>query len=245
MAKKPEASNASDEQLALTKGKTPRNAIMSIGILAAVVIGVLGFFYELKATNKAEQDARDKKTLALKSSTDVSGDKGQADINQMISAQRDAAASGAAARAASDVAVRSQPVRPMLTGTDFQNEVDKSGIDTPGTARHAAEDGIYTASIFKTSGTTRSNSQQAPALPPGVPSLEDARAARNAENANANDGVADQIAELNIRSSQFDCDPQGFYSHLTLAARLRITNAWDEPPPGNGARRIPPKQLLS
>jgi type IV secretion system protein VirB10 len=149
MARKPEASNPRDEQLALTKGKTPRNAIMSIGILAAVVIGVLGFFYELKATNKAEQDARDKKTLALKSSTDVSGDKGQADINQMISAQRDAAASGAAARTASDVAVRSQPVRPMLTGTDFQNEVDKSGIDTPGAARHAAEDGIYTASISR------------------------------------------------------------------------------------------------
>jgi type IV secretion system protein VirB10 len=194
MAKKPEASNASDEQLALTKGKTPRNAIMSIGILAAVVIGVLGFFYELKATNKAEQDARDKKTLALKSSTDVSGDKGQADINQMISAQRDAAASEAAARAASDAAVRSQPVRPMLTGTDFQSEVGKSGIDTQDLARHAAEDAIYTSPIFKTTGATRSNSPQAPALPPGVPSLEDARAARNAANANATDGVADQMA---------------------------------------------------
>jgi type IV secretory pathway VirB10-like protein len=194
MAKKPEASNPSDEQLALTKGKTPRNAIISIGILAAVVIGVLGFFYELKATNKAEQDARDKKTLALKSSTDVSGDKGQADINQMISAQRDAAASEAAARAASDVAVHSQPVRPMLTGSDFQNEVDKGGIDTQGLARRAAEDAIYTSSIFKTTGATRSNSQPATALPPGVPSLDDARAARSAANANASDGVADQMA---------------------------------------------------
>jgi type IV secretion system protein TrbI len=194
MAKKPEASNASDEQLALTKGKTPRNAIMSIGILAAVVIGVLGFFYELKATNKAEQDARDKKTLALKSSTDVTGDKGQADINKMISEQRDAAASEAAARAASDAAVRSQPTRPMLTGTDFQNEVDKGGVDTQGLARRAAEDAIYTSSIFKTTGATRSNSPQPPALPPGVPSLEDARAARNGANANATDGVADQMA---------------------------------------------------
>ena len=194
MAKKPEGTNPSDEQLALTKGKTPRNAIMSIGILAAVVIGVLGFFYELKATNKAEQDARDKKTLALKSSTDVSGDKGQADINQMISAQRDAAASEAAARAASDAAVRSQPVRPMLTGTDFQNEVYKGGIDTQGLARRAAEDAIYTSSIFKTTGATRSNSQQAPTLPSGVPSLEDARVARNTANASASDGVADQMA---------------------------------------------------
>ena len=44
MAKKTPADNPNEEQLALTKGKTPRNAIMSIGILAATVIGVLGFF---------------------------------------------------------------------------------------------------------------------------------------------------------------------------------------------------------
>ncbi|MGV7240292.1 TrbI/VirB10 family protein, partial [Caballeronia sp. M23-90] len=104
MAKKNPADNPNDEQIALTKGKTPRNAIMSIGILAAIVIGVLGFFYELKASNQAEQDARDKKSLALKSSTEGAGDKGPSDIEQEIRKQRDAAAAEAAARAASDAA---------------------------------------------------------------------------------------------------------------------------------------------
>src|SRR5665213_2480312 len=111
MAKKPSAGEPSEEPIALTKGKTPRNAIMSIGILAAIVIGALGFFYELKASNQAEQDARDKKSLALKSSTEGASDRGPTDIEQEIRKQREAAQSEAAARAASDAAAAQHPVK--------------------------------------------------------------------------------------------------------------------------------------
>ena len=188
MAKKPAAGDPNEEQIALTKGKTPRNAIMSIGILAAIVIGVLGFFYELKASNQAEQDARDKKSLALKSSTEGAADKGPTDIEQEIRRQRDAAASEAAAHAASDAAAIQHPVKPMLTGTDFQNEVGKGeGQDL---SRQNAQDAIYTSSVFKQSGASRNNAQQATTLPPGVPSLEEFRAARAA----AGDTSADQLA---------------------------------------------------
>jgi type IV secretion system protein TrbI len=187
MAKKPAAGDPNEEQIALTKGKTPRNAIMSIGILAAIVIGVLGFFYELKASNQAEQDARDKKSLALKSSTEGAADKGPTDIEQEIRRQRDAAASEAAAHAASDAAAIQHPVKPMLTGTDFQNEVGKGeGQDL---SRQNAQDAIYTSSVFKHSGASRNNAQQATTLPPGVPSLEEFRAARAA----AGDTSADQL----------------------------------------------------
>ena len=187
MAKKPAAGDPNEEQIALTKGKTPRNAIMSIGILAAIVIGVLGFFYELKASNQAEQDARDKKSLALKSSTEGAADKGPTDIEQEIRRQRDAAASEAAAHAASDAAAIQHPVNPMLTGTDFQNEVGKGeGQDL---SRQNAQDAIYTSSVFKQSGASRNNAQQATTLPPGVPSLEEFRAARAA----AGDTSADQL----------------------------------------------------
>jgi type IV secretion system protein TrbI len=187
MAKKPAAGDPNEEQIALTKGKTPRNAIMSIGILAAIVIGVLGFFYELKASNQAEQDARDKKSLALKSSTEGAADKGPTDIEQEIRRQRDAAASEAAAHAASDAAAIQHPVKPMLTGTDFQNEVGKAeGQDL---SRQNAQDAIYTSSVFKQSGASRNNAQQATTLPPGVPSLEEFRAARAA----AGDTSADQL----------------------------------------------------
>ena len=71
VAKKPDSATPSAEQEALVKGKTPRNAIMSIGILAAVVIGGLGFYYQLQATNKADEEARIKKATALKSSTEA------------------------------------------------------------------------------------------------------------------------------------------------------------------------------
>jgi type IV secretion system protein VirB10 len=190
MAKKNPADNPNEEQIALTKGKTPRNAIMSIGILAAIVIGVLGFFYELKASNQAEQDARDKKSLALKSSAEGAGDKGPTDIEQEIRKQRDAAAAEAAARAASDAAAAQHPVKPMLTGTDFQSEIDKGGADTQALARNAAQDAIYTSSVFKQSGGSRNNAQQATTLPPGVPTLEEFRASRAA----AGDPSAEQLA---------------------------------------------------
>ena len=213
MAKKPAAGDPNEEQIALTKGKTPRNAIMSIGILAAIVIGVLGFFYELKASNQAEQDARDKKSLALKSSTEGAADKAPTDIEQEIRRQRDAAASEAAAHAASDAAAIQHPVKPMLTGTDFQNEVGKAeGQDL---SRQNAQDAIYTSSVFKQSGASRNNAQQATTLPPGVPSLEEFRAARAA----AGDTSADQLAVQLAKQGQAPEDRDRAFLREAAAAQ--------------------------
>jgi type IV secretion system protein TrbI len=204
MAKKPSAGEPSEEQIALTKGKTPRNAIMSIGILAAIVIGALGFFYELKASNQAEQDARDKKSLALKSSTEGASDRGPTDIEQEIRKQREAAQSEAAARAASDAAAAQHPVKPMLRGTDFQNEVGKGGADTQELCHQSAQDAIYTSSVFKQSGASRNNAQQAATLPPGVPSLEEFRAARAAAGDTSADQLAVQLAKQGQASEDRD-----------------------------------------
>ena len=213
MAKKPAAGDPNEEQIALTKGKTPRNAIMSIGILAAIVIGVLGFFYELKASNQAEQDARDKKSLALKSSTEGAADKGPTDIEQEIRRQRDAAASEGAAHAASDAAAIQHPVKPMLTGTDFQDEVGKGeGQDL---SRQNAQDAIYTSSVFKQSGASRNNAQQATTLPPGVPSLEEFRAARAA----AGDTSADQLAVQLAKQGQAPEDRDRAFLREAAAAQ--------------------------
>jgi type IV secretion system protein TrbI len=193
MAKPNDTAAPSEEQKTLVKGKTPRNAIMSIGILAAIVIGVLGFFYELKASNLAAEDARLKKAEALKSSTDIPPAKSQSDIDQMIKTQVDAAASeAAAARAASDAAARQSSAKPLLTGADFQDEITKGG-DTTDLSRNNARDAVYTSSIFKQSGASRNNTQQSTAiLPPGVPSLDDMRAAKAA--AVAGGPGADQMA---------------------------------------------------
>ncbi|WP_321794648.1 TrbI/VirB10 family protein [Caballeronia sp. J97] len=195
MAKKPDAATPSAEQAALVKGKTPRNAIMSIGILAAVVIGGLGFYYELQATSKADEEARIKKASALKSSTETPAANNN-DIDQMIRQQREAAAAEAAARAASEAAAaQKSSVKPMLTGADFKDEVDKGGGDTRELSRRAAQDAIYTSSIFKQAGASRNATKASTTLPPGVPSLEDVRAARAAAGTGGADAMALALAK--------------------------------------------------
>jgi type IV secretory pathway VirB10-like protein len=193
VAKKNDQAAPNAEQQALVKGKTPRNAIMSIGLLAGLVIGGLGFYYELKASNQAQEEARLKKASALKSSTEVPATK-TSDIDQVIRQQQEAAASEAAARAASDAAAAQHTtVKPMLTGNDFQNEVPRDGTDARELADKNNKDAIYTSSIFKQTGASRSANQQASALPAGVPSLGDFRAARAAATAAA-PNTADAMA---------------------------------------------------
>lgn len=195
MAKQTDPVKPNAEQQALVKGKTPRNAILSIGLLAALVIGGLGFYYELKASNQAQEEARLKKAAALKSSAEVPATK-NSDIDQLIRQQQEAAASEAAARAASDAAAAGRStVKPVLTGNDFQSEVSKSDGDTRELSEKNNKDTIYTSSIFKQSGASRNANQQASALPPGVPSLEDFKAARAAVTTNPTDAMALALAK--------------------------------------------------
>jgi type IV secretory pathway VirB10-like protein len=185
MAKQTDPIKPNAEQQALVKGKTPRNAILSIGLLAALVIGGLGFYYELQASNQSQEEARLKKAAALKSSAEVPATK-NSDIDQLIRQQLEAAASEAAARAASDAAAAQRPtVKPMLTGNEFRDEVSRDGGDTRELSEKNNKDTIYTSSVFKQSGASRNANQQTSALPPGVPSLDDFRAARAAATAGA------------------------------------------------------------
>ncbi|SEK10227.1 type IV secretion system protein VirB10 [Paraburkholderia diazotrophica] len=193
MAKKTEQATPNAEQAAIVKGKTPRNAIMSIGLLAALIIGALGFYYELKASDQAAEEARLKKATALKSSTEAPA-AGTADIEKVIKQQQEAAAAEAAARAASDAAAAQRPtVKPMLIGNDFQREVGSGGGDTEALAASNKQDAIYISSVFKQSGASRNSNQPATATPAGVPTLDDFRAARAAA-ASAAQNPADAMA---------------------------------------------------
>jgi len=195
MAKPTDPAKPNAEQQALIKGKTPRNAILSIGLLAALVIGGLGFYYELKASDQAQEDARLKKAAALKSSAEVPGTK-NSDIDQLIRQQQEAAASEAAARAASDAAGAARAsVKPVLTSNDFKSEVSNPGGDTRELSEKNNKDTIYTSSIFKQSGASRNANQQTGSLPPGVPSLDDFKAARAAVTTNPTDAMALALAK--------------------------------------------------
>jgi type IV secretion system protein TrbI len=192
MAKNTDAPAPTGEQQTLVKGKTPRNAIMSIGIVAAVVIGGLGFFYELKASNQHDKDVQAKKALLLQASTADAPVDQQKDIDEVIKQQR--ADAEAAARASAVVAASSPPQssRPALTAADF---ADPSRADVTQLAESSHEDSIYTSSVFRTNGAPRGTEQAGVALPPGIPSLADYRAAQPAPASSAADAVALALAK--------------------------------------------------
>jgi type IV secretion system protein TrbI len=201
VTRKTEHTTPNAEQAAIVKGKTPRNAILSIGVLAALVIGSLGFYYELKASDQAAEDARLKKASALKSSTEPAAS-GTSDIDRMIRQQQEAAAADAAARAASDAAAAQRPsVKPMLTGNDFQRELGSSGTDTAALAASNKQDAIYTSPVFKQSGASRNAAQQGSVIPPRVLSLDDFRAARAAATSGMQN-PADTMAVALARQGQ-------------------------------------------
>jgi uncharacterized protein HemX len=41
----------------IVKGKSPRNAILAVGAVAAIVIAAIGFYYQLKQTNEVAEEA--------------------------------------------------------------------------------------------------------------------------------------------------------------------------------------------
>nr|WP_310035760.1 TrbG/VirB9 family P-type conjugative transfer protein [Paraburkholderia graminis] len=46
------------DRATIVKGKSPRNVLISAGVVVAVIIGALGFYYQVKEGNKAEEEAK-------------------------------------------------------------------------------------------------------------------------------------------------------------------------------------------
>jgi type IV secretion system protein TrbI len=175
MANTNDAPTPTGEQQALVKGKTPRNAIMSIGIVAAVVIGGLGFFYELKASNQHDKDVQAKKAAALQASTtNGAPDQQQKDIDDVIKQQRADAEAAARASAVAGASAPPPSSSPALTAANF---ADQPQGDVGQLAESTHEDSIYTASVFRTNGAPRNTEQAGAALASGIPTLGDYRAA--------------------------------------------------------------------
>jgi uncharacterized protein HemX len=42
----------------IVRGKSPRNAILAVGAVAAIVIAAIGFYYQLKQTNEVAEEAK-------------------------------------------------------------------------------------------------------------------------------------------------------------------------------------------
>lgn len=177
----------SDEEKALVKGKLPRNALMSVGIATAVLIGSMAFYYELKRSNNAEIEAKANKAAQLKAGTADAPP--VEDIDRIVRDQR-ARADAEAASAAR--AATSPSVKPVLTGDDFRSELEKPGGSD--LSDRNKEDNIYTSSVFKQNAArNKAALDSATGLPYGVKTPADMLAAQQAAAA-ANGSAADQLA---------------------------------------------------
>lgn len=135
-------SDVTDAQERTVKGKLPRNIVMALGVIAALLVGGLGYYFqsvsEEQSDAKAEQDRAEQ--LRQRAS---SGDNGQT----LEATIRDQAAK-ARAEAERQRALAVKPdtgSAPGMTAKDLAAPAKAAASD----AKKNEEDDIFTASIFK------------------------------------------------------------------------------------------------
>lgn len=157
-------SDVTDAQERTVKGKLPRNIVMALGVIAALLVGGLGYYFqsvsEEQSDAKAEQDRAEQ--LRQRAS---SGDNGQT----LEATIRDQAAK-ARAEAERQRALAVKPdtgSAPVMTAKDLAAPAKAAASD----AKKNEEDDIFTASIFK-KGIRKSQLGQAK-VPAGLADLTD------------------------------------------------------------------------
>ncbi|MGQ7932245.1 TrbI/VirB10 family protein [Paraburkholderia sp. D1E] len=130
------------DQAAIVKGKSPRNALLGVGAIAAVAIGAIGFYYQVKASNDATEEARLLK--ASKAAEVVDRSHNTEDVDKIIADQQAAARRAAAQARAASAPPASDPSKPSLTMDGFVNDQKASKLSAD-----AKEDAIYAAPIFR------------------------------------------------------------------------------------------------
>ncbi|CAM2158559.1 Conjugation TrbI family protein (plasmid) [Pararobbsia alpina] len=153
-----------DPKAALRRGKIPRNIIFGVGAIAAAVIGILGFHYQVQSEAKAQADAEAKKAAQIQPASAVPDVRN--DLEQQIKAQ-EAQARDEAARAQRDqenANGENQGVKPALTAGDFQPQLGKDG-HVEQLAKDNEQDNIFTSGFFAQRGKSSGNYSRGPASP--------------------------------------------------------------------------------
>ncbi|MGF6782051.1 hypothetical protein P3T21_007291 [Paraburkholderia sp. GAS334] len=138
----------SNDQAEIVKGKSPRNALISAGIVAGLVIGALGFYYQVKASHQADEEVQ----LQKKAKTAEVVDKTNSteDVEKIIhdqqSAARRAAASEARVASAPIAADATTRTKPGLTVDNFLVDQGRNGTELK---EKFKQDDIYTSPIFR------------------------------------------------------------------------------------------------
>ena len=148
------------DQATIVKGKSPRNALLGVGAIAALAIGAIGFYYQVKASDDAAEEARLLK--ASKAAEVVDRSKSTEDVDKIIADQQAAARRAAAlAQANAASAPRGDASKPSLTMDGYVNEQKVSKL-----AADAKEDAIYVSPIFRPGVKLKDQAAQASASGP-------------------------------------------------------------------------------
>ncbi|MEM5331413.1 TrbI/VirB10 family protein [Paraburkholderia sp. JHI2823] len=132
------------DQERVVKGKSPRNALMAVGLIFALAIGAMGFYYQSKVSARAAEQAKEDK--AAKTAASVDHAPASDDIDRIIADQQ-ARARAAEQKARREAAAASdaQPVstKPALSLDQYERESNNGNL-----AASAKQDNLYASPIF-------------------------------------------------------------------------------------------------
>ncbi|WP_284495102.1 TrbI/VirB10 family protein [Cupriavidus taiwanensis] len=139
--------DVSDAQERLTSGKVPRNIVVTLGVVAAVVVGTLGYFYQSGMESDLAKEAEEKKAKKLQERTSNPDNGG---LDQLIRQQQEDARRLAAQQVADGGTPEPTGKVPVMTAKDF---VQQSTTAPSGELAKANDmNTIMNSPIFKSDG---------------------------------------------------------------------------------------------
>lgn len=146
---KQDVSDVTDAQERTVKGKLPRNIVYALGVLAAVLVGCLGYYFQSLSEEQSDAKAEQQRAEQLRQRASNSADNGQT-LEQTIRAQADKAREEAE-RQRSQATKPDTGKAPVMTANDLVGPAKAAAPD----AQKNELDSIYTSPIFK-GGTRKS-----------------------------------------------------------------------------------------
>ena len=157
MRGKQKAENVTDvteAQERTVKGKLPRNVVLALGGVAALMVGALGYYFQTVSDEQIDAKAQQARADEIKQRAG-SADNGQS-LDAAIRAQAEKAREEADKQRRPAIATDTKA--PFMTGSDLGRSGKGLSTAAPD-AKKNAQDDLFTASVFK-SGTRKSQVNQ-------------------------------------------------------------------------------------
>jgi type IV secretion system protein TrbI len=193
MRGKQKAENVTDvteAQERTVKGKLPRNVVLALGGVAALMVGALGYYFQTVSDEQTDAKAQQARADEIKQRAG-SADNGQS-LDAAIRAQAEKAREEADKQRKQAIATDTKA--PVMTAGDLGNSIKTMSTTAPD-AKKNAEDDLFTASVFK-SGTRKSQVNQAKQTP-GLADVTDPNQMRAIQQAVAAKAAAANAAAAN------------------------------------------------